>query len=142
MPREIMDVFHQLGSPLLRRCAADTPSQRNADAGRLSLEGPQHQCLIRQNIKARPVQPLHPLPEQGCRIGKIGNHVGHALGKRRKVPAQGIKVRFKFHKFSRLSHLLSILAKIAAVIKKNLRMRPDRSRFLDFFSGYIPLSAA
>ena len=79
MSREIVDIVHQLGLILLGGGTADTLTQGNADAGRLSLEGAQNQKILFQFVKACPVDIRQVLPQQSGGVGQVGNFIGHPV---------------------------------------------------------------
>ena len=70
MPREGVDIRHHKGALFPCRGAADPLSQGNADAGGLSLEGPEDQLIPMQQVHPCPAHPLHVLVEHRRRVAK------------------------------------------------------------------------
>ena len=64
--------------------AANALTDFNFNASYLALKGTEHKLAPFHQIKARPVYVCHRLPNEGGRVGKIGNQMGHTVNDGRK----------------------------------------------------------
>jgi hypothetical protein len=66
------------GLALVDGAAADAAAALDADAGRLALEGAEHQLVALQEVEAGPVQAGHAVEHQRAEVGAVGDAVGLA----------------------------------------------------------------
>ena len=86
MTWESMNVFDQDGSARLNGGSAHAVPDRDADAGRLALEWPDDEFLLRsEEIEAGPVHERHHLEDQRRCIGRVGDRVVLAVQKRAQL---------------------------------------------------------
>ena len=90
---ELVDIPHELGLALGHGGSAYAPTHRNLNAGRLALEGAQHQNILFQQIKPRPVEAVQGVVQQCRGICQVGDTVGHAADQCLELGVQRLVVR-------------------------------------------------
>lgn len=83
-----VDVGYQLGFARLRGQAAYALAERDANAGRLALEGADHQLVAVEQVEAGPVDLGQGMKNQRGEIGGIGNQVLLVFEQRTRLSGQ------------------------------------------------------